>query len=187
MASIKLISPITNSLKGVYNRIPHCEVKKDSILNGVEYIGRKWTSPQQRVAMGVTAILMQPFIDYHNRHVDEKTREVSISRTIAKICVGTATGFAIRYGCIKSIKAFSKQLNYIPQNASGFTKKLQTFFTPSNLDAKNVDAVEQYRNAMGTIISLCIMSVTNFLIDAPLTKLMTNALIKYRQEKGDKK
>lgn len=174
----RITSSITKPVKALYNEVPSAEFAKNSVLNGVEYIGRKWTSPQQRVALGVTALMLQPFIDYHNRHVDDKTRDVSVARTIAKICVGTATGFLIRYGCIKTIKTCSKSLGELSHDVSPFKKKLYTFFTPPNIDPKNADAVSQYRNAMGTIISLIVMSITNFAVDAPLTKLMTNGLIK---------
>jgi hypothetical protein len=177
-----ITSPIMKPIKALYNEIPSMEIAKNSVLNGVEYIGRKWTSPQQRVAMGVTALALQPLIDYRNRHVDEKTRDVSVSRTIAKICVGTATGFLIRYGCIKAIKNCSKSFGEISHDASAFKRRLQTFFTPNNIDPKNEDAISQYRNAMGTIISLLVMSFTNFAVDAPLTKLMTNGLIKARMQ-----
>lgn len=185
MSGISFFKPIITPIKSMYNRLPSMEVKKDKIIDSVAYIGRKWSSPQQRVVMGATAIFMQPFIDYHNKAVDEKTRKVSVARTIAKIVAGTLTGYAVRYACIKGIVATSKTLAEIPKNASPMQKKLRQLFTPKNLDPANKDAFAQYRNAMGTIVSLVVMLFTNFAIDAPLTKFLTNKLIKYQQEKGE--
>ncbi len=70
-------------------------------------------------------------------------------------------------------------------------KKFQTFLTPSNHVGGETDSLKQYRNAMGTIWSLVIMMFTNFLIDAPLTKFLTNKFNDIRknheeaQKKGD--
>ena len=111
------------------------------------------------------------FIDYNNKDVDEKTRKVSVARTIAKIIAGTLTGFAIRYGCIKGIKALSQ----IP--AKG-VPKWKTIFTPKGIKDNTTEAFAQYRNAMGTVVALVIMMFTNFLIDAPLTKFLTNFFVK---------
>jgi len=107
--------------------------------------------------LGATAIFMQPAIDAHNKNVDEKTRKVSVARTIAKIVAGTLTGFAIRKACIKAMDL--------------------KMFKPSNAVKVTKDAFEQYKNAMGTIVALVVMLFTNFLIDAPLTKWLTNVLI----------
>ena len=110
---------------------------------------------------------MQPAIDASNKSVDEKTRKVSVARTIAKIVAGTLTGFAIRYGCIKAMD--------------------WKLFKPSNFAKVSKDAYEQYKNAMGTIVALVVMMVTNFAIDAPLTKWLTNVLIDEDGSGGKKK
>lgn len=189
MVSLKIISPITNSVKSAYNKMPSLVVNKDTIINNVEYIGRKWSSPQQRAILGATAIVMQPFIDSKNKRVDDETRKVSIARTCAKIIAGTLTGVALRYTFIKGIKAMSKPLSEVAADVTPFKKKFQTFLTPSNLREGDVDALEQYRNAMGTIWSLVVMMFTNFLVDAPLTKFLTNKFndIRKNHEKAQKK
>ncbi len=186
MVSVNFISSIGKSVKSAYNRMPSVVVKKDNIINGVAYIGRKWTSPQQRLILGATAIVMQPYIDWKNKHVDDKTRKVSVARTCAKIIAGTATGFALRYGFIKGIKAFSKPLSEVPKDAKPFAKKMMTWLTPKNMDPNDMDALDQYRNAMGTIWSLVAMVFTNFLIDAPLTKFLTNKFIAHQQKTEQK-
>ena len=189
MVSVSSITnPIRNSAKSWYNKIPSVTVAKNKVINSVEYIGRKWTSPQQRVIMGATAIITQPFIDAHNKKVNEDTRRASVAKTIAKIIVGTATGFAVRYLCIKGIKYSSKTINELPKDIKPFSKKLQTFFTPENVNVANKDAIEQYRNAMGTFVSLGIMLFTNFMVDAPGTKKLTNVIIDLdKQMRGENK
>lgn len=154
--------------KRVYNAIPNAKpIKNEKMIGWIEKFGRKCSSAEQRLILGATAILMQPPIDAHNKNVDEKTRKVSVARTIAKIIAGTLTGYAIRKGCIKAMdwKMFK------PSNASKVTK----------------DAYSQYKNAMGTIVALVVMMVTNFVIDAPLTKWLTNVLIDEDGSGGKKK
>ena len=101
---------------------------------------------------------------------------MSVARTIAKIVAGTFTGYFIRKGCIKGIKALS-------QAEGPNVSKIKTLFTPKGVKDNKTDAFLQYRNAMGTVVALVVMVFTNFLIDAPLTKFLTNALIKKGEDK----
>ena len=179
-----ITTPIVNACRPLYNKVPSVSVVGEKFTRGINHIGQKWTSPQQRLITGVTALMTQPFIDYHNKNVDEKTRKSSVARTIAKIIVGTTTGFAVRYACIKGIKYMSK-LPSETRKSGKFLKKVQTFFTPKDRNYfANADAREQYRNAMGTIFSLFVMLFTNFAIDAPCTKKLANRIIAH-QEKVD--
>ena len=157
----------TNILKRLYNAVPNIEVVSDKFISHVENFGKKCTSAHQRGILGATALITQPFIDAHNKSVDEKTRKFSVARTIAKIIAGTLTGVAIRYGCIKA-------MNLKP-------------FHPARWDKVSEDVQQQYKNAMGTIVSLVVMMFTNFLIDAPLTKFLTNIMISQPKTNGDNK
>ena len=65
-------------------------INNKNLINITEWTGRKINSPQQRFILGLTAIMIQPVIDYTNRNVDEETREVSAARTAAKIIAGTS-------------------------------------------------------------------------------------------------
>ena len=172
-----------NSMRSIkqkgLNILPNANFSDEKFLYYLNYIGKNFSSDKQRLALGVTALAPQPFIDAHNKRVDEKTRKVSVARTVAKIIAGTLTGFLIRYGCIKSIKAFSQ----IPGKG---VAKYKTIFTPKGVTDNTTDAFEQYRNAMGTVVALGVMVFTNFLIDAPLTKFLTNTFVKH-QELEDKK
>ena len=131
-----------------------------------KFAGENISSAETRLIMGATALLSQPFIDFHNHKQDEKTRVVSVCRTVAKIIAGTLTGYFIRKGSIKLIKACSKM-------PAPNLSKWETFLTPKNIDIKP-EALAQYQNAMGTFTALLAMVYTNFAIDAPLTKYLTN-------------
>lgn len=88
MAAVKL-----NVFKTMYNNLPSMQVSKDKVIDKVAYIGKKWSSPHQRAILGITAIAIQPYIDWKNKNVDEKTRKVAVARTCAKnYCRNT-------YGC----------------------------------------------------------------------------------------
>ena len=131
-----------------------------------KWTGEKISSAENRVILGLFALLSQPFFDFFNRKQDEKTRLVSACRTIAKIIAGTLTGYFIRKGAIKLIQGCSK----IP---APNLPKWRTILTP---DIKNInpDALAQYQNALGTYAALGAMVYTNFKIDAPFTMYMTN-------------
>ena len=179
MAAIgKIISPIKNGIKTIYNRIPQVTVTRKGINNAVEHIGRKWTSPQQRLIMGATAVMLQLPIDARNSNIDADTKKAAVAKNLAKIIVGTATGVAIRHFTIKAIKAFSVPFDALPKNITPISRKIKTFFTPENITSKMTDELSQYRNSMGTIISLLIMLFTNFAIDAPWTNKLTNFFMK---------
>ena len=84
MTAVKL-----NIVKNMYNHLPSMQVSKEKVIDRVAYIGKKWSSPHQRAILGVTALVMQPYIDWKNKSVDEKTRKVAVARTVAKIIAGT--------------------------------------------------------------------------------------------------
>lgn len=168
ISQINFGNSFTSAGKRLYDAIPNAKpISGEKTIKWIENFGRKCTSDKQRLILGATAILMQPAIDASNKSVDEKTRKVSVARTIAKIVGGTLTGFAIRYGCIKAMD--------------------WKLFKPSNFAKVSKDAYEQYKNAMGTIVALVVMMVTNFAIDAPLTKWLTNVLIDEDGSGGKKK
>ena len=156
--------------QGALDLIPEAVYSDKKMVNGIKKTGEKISSAEQRLILGASALMSQPFIDANNKRVDEKTRKVSVARTIAKIVAGTFTGYFIRKGCIKGIKALSQVEG---KNVS----KWKSIFTPKNIKDNTTDAFLQYRNAMGTVVALVVMMFTNFLIDAPLTKFLTNKFV----------
>ncbi len=173
------ISNVSASVtQGIANVVPKMTVKSDRANRVIGWIGDKISSPQNRLILGVSALMSQPFIDLYNRKVDEDTRKVSAARTVAKIIAGTATGVLIRSGCIHAIDAFTKYPSQITPDMK--FKKLRSLFAPSE---GILDSLTQYKKSLGTIISLVVMVFTNFLIDAPLTKFLTNKFVDRINEK----
>ena len=136
---------------------------------------------QNRGILGATALITQPAIDYYNHRVDEETRTVSRNRTIAKIVAGTAVGmFVVRGPIYKAI------VNMTDLNGKS---KLSKALIPKSelLDiTKNPKFLKNYRSALSMLIALLAMSVTNFVLDAPLTVYLTNMLNDKTLAKKDK-
>lgn len=151
----------------ITKKIPSWTVSNPKLLKSIKWMGQHISSPENRLILGVTALMSQPFIDLYNKNVDEETRKVSAARTVAKIIAGTSTGVFIRWACIKAIDAFTKPM------AKGVARTWKNLLLPT----KSLETLSHYKNAMGTIISLAVMVCTNFLIDAPLTKYLTNKFV----------
>ncbi len=147
-------------------------------------IGQTLHSPHQRFIQGVTALAIQPLIDFHNKKADDETRAVSTARTIGKIVAGTLTGVLIRAAFIAATRKFSAYK--LEPNAKFITeivkKSKKDIFTP-NLKLDNPIPVAEFKanydnhiKTMGNITATITMLFTNFLIDAPLTALITKIL-----------
>lgn len=147
----------------------------------INWIGKNISSPENRLILGATALMTQPFIDASNKNIDSETKRYSVCRTIAKILVGTVTGYFIRKGCIKTIDAFTKLPNEIKPHMK--FKKLRSILLPTI--KHTAEELSQYKNALGTLMALGVMVFTNFLIDAPATKWLTNVFAgKSKPDKG---
>ena len=122
-----------------------------------------------RGIMGATALVTQPTIDYYNHRVDDETRTVSRNRTIAKILAGTAVGmFVVRGPIYKMVKKMTN-----PNGNGKWDKKL----LPKNyIEALkiNKNVLKNYRSTLAMALALAAMCVTNFVLDAPLTIMLTN-------------
>ena len=139
-----------------------------------------WVSKpaQNRAVMGATAIITQPAIDYNNHKVDKETRRVARNRTIAKIIVGTCVGIMVRGSAYKAVTNMT--------NIAGKTKFSKALLPKKSLTeiANNEKFLKNYRSALSSSLAILAMCVTNFVLDAPLTVLLTNKL---NAKKGDKK
>lgn len=136
----------------------------------INWCGKHISTPENRVIIGVTALMSQPFIDLYNKEVDENTRKVSCARTIAKNIAGMLSGFAVRAGFIKLTQKFSKLGNV--------DNKLLKFFTPLKAPEKMTFAYRQYQNAMGMVFAIAGLCITNFAFDVPVTNYLTNKINK---------
>lgn len=161
--------------KKIVSLIPKREFNGERSEKVIKWFGKNISAPENRVIIGVTALLTQPFIDYYNKKVDEKTRKVSCARTIGKIVAGTLTGYAVRKGCIKLTQKYS-QLG----DVGG--KTIKKFFTPSKAPKEMTYAYKQYQNAMGMVFAVVGLCFTNFIFDAPLTNYLTNKITKVFKE-----
>ena len=165
----------------------------------ISYIGRNINSPEQRLIQGVTALASQPVIDYYNKDADDNTRAVSVARTIGKIIAGTLVGVLIRYASIAVTKRFSRFT--ITEGEKFITSlkrktkqdRLLPNFNPEYYkDMTKEEFIRKYNNdikTLGTILATVAMVFTNFLVDAPLTKIITNVLtgrVKKHIEKNKK-
>ena len=134
-----------------------------------------------RLIMGVTALATQPAIDYYNHRVDEETRTVSRNRTLAKIIACMSVGIMVRGTCFQMVNKMT--------NLSG-VKKLSKALIPKefiNTFKTYPDKLANYKNALSTIMALGIMTITNFVLDAPLTVFFTNRFNERTARKARKK
>ena len=138
----------------------------------------KWKKIDEKIShpawnrgiLGATALLSQPVIDRFNPRVDDETQFVSMNRTIAKVCVGTGVGIVIRGLIYNLTKSMTN-----PNGKGRFSKSL----LPNkylNEIGKNETFLKNYRSTLAMIVALAAMSITNFVIDAPLTIFFTNLL-----------
>jgi hypothetical protein len=180
-------------------------INQEWLINVIKRIGG-FSTPENRFIMGVTALSTQPFIDLNNKDVDEKTRIVSCARTIAKIIAGTLVGVAVRSACIRSIKYMTRTPEELAKIGKKATK-WNTILIPDKiknpvtgkldkpLSEKDFgDAfrfVKKHRESLGSVIALGAMLITNFALDVPITKFLTNKLAdrftKSRQKESDAK
>lgn len=161
------------------------KIESTRINNAINTIGHKLNSPGQRLILGATALATQPFIDFNNKKADEETRAVSVAKTIGKIIAGTLVGFSVRAGCIALTKNFSK---YVPKVENGIVTAIEkktsrdifvpylAKIKPNQTEAKFAEGYDKYVKNIGTWAATIAMVFTNFLIDAPLTKLITAKL-----------
>ena len=122
-----------------------------------------------RGIMGASALLTQPAIDYYNHRVDDETRTVSRNRTAAKIIAGTLVGMLVVRGPVH--KAVAKMTNI---NGKGsLSQKLLPKKYIEELK-NNPSALKNYTSSVAMAFILGINLITNFILDAPLTIILTN-------------
>lgn len=146
----------------------------------IHWFGENISTPENRLIIGVSALMSQPFIDLYNKDVDEKTRIVSCARTIAKIVAGTILGVTIRGGFIKLTQRYSK-LGEVG------AKKINKLFTPPSAPKEMTYSYKQYQNAMGMLLAVGAMILTSFALEGLSTKYLTNVLMKKFLGKDAKK
>lgn len=159
----------------LFDKIPDVTIKNpnEKIERITDYISRPGPN---RAIMGGAAIMIQPAIDASNKKIDKKTRDLSVCRTIAKILVGTAVGILVRHKAYKFVEKRTL-INDINKSTKSLLPKLIPDFMKSEMGLK------KYRNLVATSLGLCALFFTNFLVDAPLTAILTNLMQKKFLEK----
>lgn len=178
---------INKLIDSLVDKLPEKTIKENGLLAKAFNACKNFTSPHQRLILGATAIAIQPEIDKNNKDVDEQTREVSAARTAAKAIAGTVTGVPIRALCIKAIEKVTD-----PKGTSKFSQS----FIPNKLAGKAITPeafekafrlVRSHRNSLGTCAALVVMLFTNFLLDVPITKYLTNVFVERNKAKKQAK
>lgn len=154
------------------------EVNGKNFFKAIRWMGTsdKFTSAHNRLLMGFTALMTQPFFDLYNKKVDDKTRTVSCARTLSKIIAGTSVGVMVRYLCIRACESFTK-LDFKKVEGKGlknFWANHHSWFVPETKDVITIAKMKKYRSILGTFIATAVMIGTNFWFDAPITKFLTN-------------
>ena len=174
-----ILKPLKNIGDGIGSRILDCI--PNSTINTSDRcnrIGNALSRPDvNRLVMGGTAVVTQPFFDYYNPDVDEDTAKTSACRTLGKILAGTFVGCIVRNLCYRATEVITN----VNPGVEGF----RSSFLPTNeqivkfQSTNQLDWLKKYRNGLSTIIGLVVMLFTNFLFDAPLTNKITNKLLTY--------
>lgn len=146
----------------------------------------KWEKIDDRISrpatnrgiMGATALLTQPAIDGCNHKVDKETRTISMFRTTAKVIAGTFVGmFVVRGPLYKAVQNMT--------DIGGKSKYSKALLPKKYLSeiAANPKFLKNYRSALSMVMALLAMSVTNFVLDAPLTIFLTNLFTEKHKER----
>ncbi len=182
------------------NKINFCALKPPALGNKVQKMltrAENFSSVQQRLAIGGTALLIQPVIDLNNKEVDKDTRWVSAIRSGAKAIVGTATGILVRGACMKATELklakrdatgkIIKEAGKTVVDPNKIRKILGNSFDSLNLSPKELsDALNRVPSVIGTIVALGAMIITNFALDAPLTNKSAEFVEKFANEHNKK-
>ena len=171
-------APANAAIKVLRNK----EIVNKKAITRIDWLGKYISSPENRLIMGVTALVSQPFIDLNNKDVDESTRIVSCAKTLGKIIAGTTTGVLIRHLTIKLATAMSRtEEEFKLPGCKIKPTKFNTILTTIN-HKPDKPYYNQYRKALGTFIGIGVMLITNFAIDMPLTNFLTNFFTKKFKE-----
>ena len=120
------------------------------------------STPQQRMIVGGSALILHPIIDLNNKKVDKRTRETSASRSMSRAIVGTVSGIAVRAFCNNAGDKLSKSKN--------------PAFAIDALKNASSEQLKRYGVVLGSILSLLALSVTNFIFDVPLINKYQNLI-----------
>ena len=169
------------SINKIFNMIPKMSVgdANPQTLNSIaDWVSRP---APNRLIMGATALVTQPYIDSHNPRVSEKTREISKDRTTAKVIVGTLAGITVRQPSYDLVTAMTR-----PEEKGKYSQFLIPRAKLKGLKEGSL-FLKNYRTTLSTLLALSVMCITNFAVDAPLTAILTNRFIARTKAKNAKR
>lgn len=141
----------------------------------LKWMSNNFSSPHQRAILGITALCSQPFIDLQNKHIKNEDKPIVVSKTISKIVIGTTVGILLRHNAIKIVQKYTNSKNIGKYSQCLLPKKIIEKLNNNSADIKE-NYLLNYRNGLGTFLGTLGGLFANFLIDAPLTKILTNIL-----------
>jgi len=164
----------------LFDLIPNRTIKDPKLLKKLYKVGDVLGRPMpNRLIMGVTAIMSQPFIDEHNKRVDEETARASRNRTIGKIVAGCFVGCCVRGGVYELVQRCTNKDISVDRWNNLFTPRISTTTSPTLFKNR----MRNYKTVLATILSCIIMLGTNVLFDMPLTTAISNFLNKKDRKK----
>lgn len=140
-----------------------------------------------RAFLGATALITMPLIDAFTIK-DEEKRKDAISKSLAKVIVGCATGIFLRIAIPYLLKskplyhsiALKNSQILISEHSNSFKRQ---FFPKSLYGEQNKDKFQklykEYIHNLGNYAAIFVMFFTNFLVDAPCTVFLTNFFRKH--------
>ncbi|MBE7703014.1 MAG: hypothetical protein E7Z89_03065 [Cyanobacteria bacterium SIG28] len=165
---------INNTKQKVLDILPNKTLKGDqNNIDKWNKISDKISRPaENKIIVGTSALILQPTIDMCNHKVDKETKKVSILRTISKILAGTIVGLIVRGGSYKLVQEMTK--------IDGVRKYSQSLLAKDFIEEfkNNPQKLKNYINAVSNITAIAAMCITNFAVDAPFTKYLTNKFCK---------
>lgn len=154
--------------------------KLEKLINAA---GRIIKSPEQRFVTGVTAFALQPLIDLHNKRVDDDTKTLAVSKSLAKGIAGTTSGVMVRKACIDFCNNHSLNGNFLDPMKNVTRKAIneckKQFPDAIENNRLKISYLNKYSNFIGNIMAIMVLLATNFLWDAPVTKRLTNVFYKF--------
>ena len=157
----------------LFDLFPNIGIRNDDVLKNLNRVGDIMGRPMQnRLIMGGTAILSQPYIDEHNKRVDKDTARAARNRTIGKILAGTAVGCIVRWGVYKVVGLTTDKDISIDRWDNLLTPRSSSKLPPHLFKNR----MRNYRTVLATILSCIVMLGTNIIFDMPLTNNISNFL-----------
>ena len=168
----------------IFDLIPNITIRNKDRLKILNKVGDIMGRPMpNRLIMGGTAIVTQPFIDEHNKRVDKESARASRNRTIGKIVAGTTVGCIVRGIIFDLVGRCTHEDISVDRWDNLLTPRNTSTIKPSMLPNR----LRNYRTALSTIIAMFVMIGTNVAFDLPLTNMISNFLNKVDAKKKNKK